>query len=169
MTKQLRPIALVACIAALSSISTPSAQSKQQCNAARPSDTHGRWWSYRLIDERKCWYEGKPMLSKSELEWPKLASAKPDSTKLASAKPDSTKLVSTKPDSTMMASVKPDSKEAIASSRPDKPGDPMNAQARAPAEIDSFDARWRARIEQAILEEFGWSAGKPRVSRDRRL
>jgi hypothetical protein len=159
MTKQLRPIALVACIAALSSISTPSAQSKQQCNAARPSDTHGRWWSYRLIDERKCWYEGKPMLSKSELEWPKLASAKPDSTKLLSTRPDSTK----------MASVKPDSKEAIASPRPDKPGDPMNAQARAPAEIDSFDARWRARIEQAILEEFGWSASKPRVSRDRRL
>ena len=89
------------------------------------------------------------MLSKSELEWPKLASAKPDSTKLASTKPDS--------------------KEAIASPRTDKPGNPMDAQARAPAEIDSFDARWRARIEQAILEEFGWSAGKPRVSRDRRL
>jgi hypothetical protein len=159
MTKQLRPIALVACIAALSSLSTPFAQAKQQCSAAMPSDPHGRWWSYRLIDGRKCWYEGKPMLSKSELEWPKLASAKPDSDKLVSVKPDSTKL----------ASVKPDSKEAIASPRTDKPGNPMNAQARAPAEIDSFDARWRTRIEQAILEEFGWSAGKPRASRDRRL
>jgi hypothetical protein len=157
MTSQLRPIALVACIAALSSLSTPSTQAKQQCNAARPSETHGRWWSYRLIDGRKCWYEGKPMLSKSELEWPKLASAKPDSDRLMSVKPES------------KMSVKPESKEALASPRTDTPRDPMDAQARAPVEIDSFDARWRARIEQAILEEFGGRPGKPRGPRDRRL
>jgi hypothetical protein len=149
MAKQLRPIAFFACIAALSSVSTPPAQAKQQCSAAMPSDLHGQWWSYRLIDGRKCWYEGKPMLSKSELEWPKLASAKPDADKLASPKPVS--------------------KEVLASPRSEKPGNPMNAQARAPAEIDSFDARWRARIEEAILEEFGGSSAKPRGSRDRRL
>ena len=149
MTNQLRPIALVACIAACSSFSMPSAQAKLQCNAAMPSDKHGQWWSYRLIDGRKCWYQGKPMLSKSELEWPRLASAKPDSTRLMS--------------------VKPDTREALASPRNDKPGNPMDAQARAPAELDSFDARWRARIEQAILEEFGVSASKPRGPRDRRL
>ena len=44
-----------------------------------PSNPQGHWWSYRLIDGRKCWYEGKPMLSKSLLEWPKEASAQPDS------------------------------------------------------------------------------------------
>jgi len=44
-----------------------------------PSNPQGHWWSYRLIDGRKCWYEGKPMLSKSSLEWPKEASAQPDS------------------------------------------------------------------------------------------
>ncbi len=64
-------IVLAACIAALSSIGTPAVQAKQQCSVAVPSDTHGQWWSYRLIDGRKCWYEGKPGLSKSLLEWPK--------------------------------------------------------------------------------------------------
>jgi hypothetical protein len=49
----------------------PNAQAKQQCSAAAPSNPHGRWWSYRLMDGRKCWYEGKPLLSKLGLEWPK--------------------------------------------------------------------------------------------------
>lgn len=40
----------------------------KQCSAERPSDAQS-YWSYRLIDGRKCWYEGKPMLSKSLLHW----------------------------------------------------------------------------------------------------
>jgi hypothetical protein len=74
-------IVLAACIAALSSIGTPAAQAKQQCSVAVPSDTHGQWWSYRLIDGRKCWYEGKPGLSKSLLEWPKETSEQPGSSR----------------------------------------------------------------------------------------
>jgi hypothetical protein len=70
-------IVLAACIAALSSIGMPTVQAKQQCSVAVPSDTHGQWWSYRLIDGRKCWYEGKPGLSKSLLEWPKETSEQP--------------------------------------------------------------------------------------------
>ncbi|MCA1454971.1 hypothetical protein I6F35_17335 [Bradyrhizobium sp. BRP22] len=46
-----------------------------------PSNPNGQWWSYRLIDGRKCWYAGKPMLSKSLLEWPKAASAESGSGK----------------------------------------------------------------------------------------
>jgi hypothetical protein len=70
MRSQFRSIALTAFIAALASIETSVAEAKQQCSAAVPSSSHGRWWSYRLIDGRKCWYEGKPGLSKSLLEWP---------------------------------------------------------------------------------------------------
>jgi hypothetical protein len=33
-----------------------------------------------MIDGRKCWYEGKPMLAKSSLEWPAETAAEPDST-----------------------------------------------------------------------------------------
>ena len=41
----------------------------KQCSTERPSNAQ-TYWSYRLIDGRKCWYEGKPMLSKSLLHWP---------------------------------------------------------------------------------------------------
>ncbi|HMM88479.1 MAG TPA: hypothetical protein PKA25_04820 [Bradyrhizobium sp.] len=47
----------------------------KECSSDRPSNARS-YWSYRLIDGRKCWYEGKPMLSKSLLHWPKLRSAR---------------------------------------------------------------------------------------------
>jgi hypothetical protein len=74
MAKRIPSIALAAFTATFLSIGMPTAQAKQQCSASMPSNPQ-RWWSYRLIDGRKCWYEGKPMLSKSSLEWPKQASA----------------------------------------------------------------------------------------------
>lgn len=41
-----------------------------ECAAEVPTPPKGQWY-YRLIDGRKCWYEGKPMLPKSSLRWPK--------------------------------------------------------------------------------------------------
>jgi len=116
--RKLPAIALAAWIATLLPVGTPNAQARQQCNAAAPSNPHGRWWSYRLIDGRKCWYEGKPMLSKSLLEWPKRAFAQPVS-----------------------------DREEIQSVVTEKPGDPLDAQARAPEGPDSFEARWRERVK----------------------
>jgi hypothetical protein len=57
--------------------STTPTQAKQ-CSAERPPNARS-YWSYRLIDGRKCWYEGKPMLSKSLLHWARFptAAAKP--------------------------------------------------------------------------------------------
>src|SRR5438309_5907354 len=118
MRKQLASIALAACFVTLLSVGIPNAQTKQQCSAAMPSNPHGRWWSYRLIDGRKCWYEGKPMLSKSLLEWPKRALAQPVS-----------------------------DREELQSVVTEKPGDPLDAQARAPEGPDSFEARWRERVK----------------------
>jgi hypothetical protein len=117
MRKQLPSIALAACFVTLLSVGTPNAQAKQQCSAEMPPNSHV-YWSWRLIDGRKCWYEGKPMLSKSLLEWPAQASAQPDSNK------------------------------ELASSHTDKPGNPLDSQAWAPTDTDTFDARWRARVEQ---------------------
>ena len=51
------------------------AQAKQ-CSAERPGNARS-YWSYRIIDGRKCWYEGKPMLSKSLLHWPSSRTAQP--------------------------------------------------------------------------------------------
>ncbi|MBR0796011.1 hypothetical protein JQ615_11485 [Bradyrhizobium jicamae] len=69
MAKQFPFISLSACIATFFFIGTPIAQAKQQCRAAASTNPREHW-SWRLIDGRKCWYEGKPMLSKSLLEWP---------------------------------------------------------------------------------------------------
>jgi hypothetical protein len=46
-----------------------SAQSKE-CLAEMRSDAAHHHWSYRLIDGRKCWYEGENNFPKALLQWP---------------------------------------------------------------------------------------------------
>ena len=58
---------LVACAMLFSSAA--NAQSIE-CAAEVPKPPKGHWY-YRLIDGRKCWYQGKPMMPKSSLHWPK--------------------------------------------------------------------------------------------------
>ena len=117
MSKPLQSFALAVCTAALSSFDMTSVHAKQQCAAAMPANPQGQWWSYRLIDGRKCWYAGKPMLSKSLLAWPTEASSGPSSREKA--------------DGVVIAG---------------KPGNPLDAQALALEEADTFEERWRARI-----------------------
>ncbi|WP_245283983.1 MULTISPECIES: hypothetical protein [Bradyrhizobium] len=117
MSKPLPSFALIICTAALSLLEMTSVHAKQQCRAAMPQNPQGEWWSYRLIDGRKCWYVGKPMLSKSLLEWP---SESPETESRGDA--------------------------AGAVIAPSKPGNPLDAQALALRDFDTFEARWRARI-----------------------
>ena len=114
---KLPSIALAVWIATLLSVGIPNAQAKQQCSAAAPKNPRGQWWSYRLIDGRKCWYEGKPLRSKSLLEWPKEASAQ----RVSNGK--------------------------VTSVVTQKPGNPLGAQARALSDSDTFEARWRERVD----------------------
>jgi hypothetical protein len=58
------------------------------------------------------------MLSKSLLEWPAQTSAQPDS---------------------------PNAEDKSVST--EKPGNPLDSQAWAPADSDTFEARWRARVQ----------------------
>jgi len=113
--RQILVIAFVACAAALWIIAMAPAQARQQCSVAAGSQGY---WSWRMIDGRKCWYQGKPMLSKSLLEWPARGSAQPDT----------------------------DREVASVPSR--EPADPMDAQASVPDLPPTFDALWRARIEK---------------------
>jgi len=46
----------------------------RQCSVAIPSNPHGHW-SYRIIDGRKCWYQGENNFPKSLLQWPEQAPA----------------------------------------------------------------------------------------------
>ena len=112
MTKHILLTVFIAAFASFASIGMLSAQVRQ-CSAARPTSQHG-YWSYRLIDGRKCWYEGKTMLSKSLLVWPTKAPAK--------------------------AGLE---KEPARELR-DKSGEPLDANAWAPDDLDTFEMRWRA-------------------------
>lgn len=103
----------IACIAALAIAGVTSAQAKQVCSVAAGSQGY---WSWRMIDGKKCWYAGKPMLSKSMLEWPAEASAQPVSEADATAAP------------VMRRS------------------DPMDAQASIGENSPTFEQLWRSRI-----------------------
>jgi hypothetical protein len=107
-------IFLAVALAALALIGTTTADAKQQCSTAAASQGY---WSWRMIDGRKCWYEGKPMLSKSELEWATQSAARPAPT------------------------------DEPASAPPEMRRDPMDAQARVPDDSGTFEALWRSRIE----------------------
>ena len=132
MPKHCYPAVVTALIATLFSMSMTAAFAKQQCSAS--SSSHG-YWSWRLIDGRKCWYEGKPGLSRSLLEWPKQSAQPASAEEITSAVPE-------KPRS-------PLDSQAWAS----------NSQAWAPADPDTFETRWRARgaIETRAPPEEGVS------------
>jgi hypothetical protein len=79
MTKQIQTIAFAAFTAFVLSfgmlpiLGMQTAEAKQ-CSATMPSKPLGHW-TYRLIDGRKCWYEGDSKISKSLLRWPGQAKA----------------------------------------------------------------------------------------------
>ena len=137
MTRRFHPIALAAFIAALSSTEIPIAQAKQQCSADMPSNPHGSWWSYRLIDGRKCWYEGKPGLSKSLLEWPREASEQPASDE------EVTGTVPEKPRSPLDSQAWAPNSQAWA----------PNSQTWAPINPDTFETRWAKVGARALYED----------------
>jgi hypothetical protein len=115
MPVQIRTVAFAACIATLWPVGAPTAQAKQ-CSVAPTSNPQGHWWSWRLIDGRKCWYEGKNMISKSLLQWPAQASAQPKSD------------------------------GGPVSVLTQEPNNPLDSQAWVPDDADdTFESRWRAR------------------------
>ena len=120
MKTQILLVFFAACIAAL--VPTGGANAKAvECSVARPSNAQG-YWSWRLIDGRKCWYAGKTMISKSLLQWPAKASVQ--------AKADPKPVPVTVVPVTVVTG---------------KLGDPLDAQARMLEYANSFEARWRAR------------------------
>jgi hypothetical protein len=185
---------LAASIFALASIETPDAQAKQQCRAAIPSNQHG-YWSYRIIDERKCWYEGKPMLSKDLLEWPseergqeakrepkpeareglkeglkreskQEPKQEPKQESKQEPRQESKQALKQEPRQAAREQAKEQAKETLAEeeafappafrTKPDraaaeKPRNPLDAQAFAPQDGDTFEALWRVRIQDQSL------------------
>ena len=125
MKTQILLVLSAACIAALMSTGVANAKA-MECSVARPSNAAG-YWSWRLIDGRKCWYAGKTMVSKSLLQWPAKATAQ--------AKADTAPARVTVVPVTVVPA-------AVAT---EKRSDPLDAQARLLDYANSFEARWRAR------------------------
>jgi hypothetical protein len=123
MKTQILLVFFAACIAVL--LPTGAAHAKGvDCSVARPPNTHV-YWSWRLIDGRKCWYAGKTMISKSQLQWPAKTSVQ------AKADPKPARVT-----------VVPVTVVPVAT---EKRSDPLEAQARLLEYANSFEARWRAR------------------------
>ena len=57
-----------------------SGASATECQSSPGHD--GKWWSYRIVDGRNCWYQGRPGRSKDLLHWakqsPPLVVTRPD-------------------------------------------------------------------------------------------
>jgi|SRR6266850_110570 hypothetical protein len=126
MMKQIRLAACAAIVASLLPVGGPPAQAIQ-CVAAPTSQ---KPWTYRLIDGRKCWYEGKAMISKSLLQWPRQAPAAQQALAVQQA-----------PAAQANAGEVPIKILTV------KPNNPLDAQALVPDDADSFEARWRAILD----------------------
>ena len=46
-----------------------SGASATECQSSPGHD--GKWWSYRMVDSKRCWYQGRPGRSKDLLQWAK--------------------------------------------------------------------------------------------------
>jgi hypothetical protein len=78
MSKQIQAINFIAFVARILPLGIVlpvemQAAEAKQCSAAEPSNPQ-KHWSYRLIDGRKCWYEGDTNFPKSLLQWPEQTS-----------------------------------------------------------------------------------------------
>src|SRR4249920_1680613 len=52
---------------AVAALLISSGASATEC---QPSAGHdGKWWSYRIVDSKRCWYQGRPGRSKDLLQW----------------------------------------------------------------------------------------------------
>src|SRR6476620_2464391 len=46
-----------------------SAASATECQSSPGQD--GKWWSWRIVVSKRCWYEGRAGRAQGELQWPK--------------------------------------------------------------------------------------------------
>jgi hypothetical protein len=53
----------------------PNTVTALECSSSAPRDQG--YWSWRQIDGRRCWYPGRPGMSKSKLYWPSTSASPP--------------------------------------------------------------------------------------------
>jgi hypothetical protein len=144
--KLILSLALLACVTLFPapSWSAPSIA----CAAQAPSPLKGRWF-YRVVDGRKCWYEGKAMISRSQLHWPKPKAAEGETatpSSNASASPAigaNTTRASTDGRNISSAQARPESAALRSTQQSDAwPATPVVS------DDGSFESRWRGLISR---------------------
>jgi hypothetical protein len=139
---------------ARSSIGMPAAQAKQQCSPTKPTNSHG-YWSWRLMDGRKCWYEGKQGLSKSLLEWPKEKSKQPGSSTevpgAVSEKPRHPIARAPKGNGPRETSEQPGSGKEVTGAITEEPGNPLDSKTAPKSDtLDRF-GDWTITKNDAVI------------------
>jgi hypothetical protein len=123
MNKQTQRISFVAVVTRILPLEIglllgmPAAEAKL-CSAGEPSNPQ-QHWSYRIIDGRKCWYEGENNFPKSLLQWP-------DQTPALSA----------------FGKAEPSPEEELSPPVPQAVSPP--AEPNNQSDPESFESRWRA-------------------------
>jgi hypothetical protein len=131
MIQRIHKVGLAGCLARLLPfafviiVGMPTAEARE-CSVALPSSPQGHW-SYRLIDGRKCWYQGENNFPKSLLQWREQASALSAFGK-AGPTADEGPLSSTKQTTSEKANGKPDA----------------DGCCKTLKDSESFEARWRS-------------------------
>jgi hypothetical protein len=146
MTKRIVWASAVVCLFPLSFLMGTESAVAKQCNAAMPSKPKAHW-TYRLIDGRKCWYEGRNSIPKSLLSWS--GSASP-SEKASSEKTSRDKASREKASVRLEKEKAAPSKEAAAreamAAIPERPASVPDQGACCNAVSETtytFEARWR--------------------------
>ena len=58
---------VLAGVVVLAPVSAPAAT--MECKSEMPAAPTG-YWSWRIIDGKRCWYLGRPGIAKTQLQWP---------------------------------------------------------------------------------------------------
>jgi hypothetical protein len=132
MTKQLCTIGFAAHVLPVAMLLLGGVQSADAklCSVTMPSNPKGHW-TYRLIDGRKCWYEGDSKISKSLLQWPA-----PAPIRSAQPRHDEKQLPAETPTAN--------------TGRPNSQSLPEQCCRTQLGDSDSFEARWRA-VETTLV------------------
>jgi hypothetical protein len=111
----------------------------------------GRYWAYRIVDGRECWYQGRPGKPKNELFWDRAPSARqPMDQPEAETKAEP-------PDEAESKAEPPDAPSGLVAVPPEKPKTteamPERWRASAADQLLAFTCCWPELEESALLPQ----------------
>jgi hypothetical protein len=138
-------LALGAALLPSTTLVTPSNAETIACAAEVPAGGKGHWY-YRLIDGRKCWYQGKPMMPKTSLHWPDSSTAEaepvPPDNPTAASEPAESQRAASEEQAVATRQVAAPTTDGRGASAPPPAAQPVAWPAPAGVNEISFESRW---------------------------